>query len=126
MDQDTDSLIGEGEKKKSYTMQSNHLPSPMSILMPRQSPHNGHLGNQAAPHLSSSSPVLMLTMMLYAMEFPFEKIGTAVPVNYQFLSDTQLTLCGGMGVHNGKGKTIDAVQTLFNCSQNTDVLSILI
>lgn len=68
----------------------------------------------------------MLTMMLYAMEFPFEKIGTAVSVNCQLLSDTQLTLCGGMGVHNRKEETIDAAQTLYNCSQNTGALSILI
>lgn len=106
-------------------MQSNNLPSLTSILMPRQSPCNGHLGNQGAPHLSFSSPVLTLTVMLYAMEFPFEKIGTAVSDNQELLSDTQLTLCGGMGVHNGKGDTTDAVQTIFNCSQNTGVLSLL-
>lgn len=64
----------------------------------------------------------MLTMILYAMEFPLKKIGTAVSDNYQLHSDTQLTLCGGMGVHEGNGETIDAVQTMFNCSQNTGVL----
>lgn len=61
-------------------------------------------------------------MLLYAMEFPLKKIGTAVSDNYQLHSDTQLTLCGGMEVHEGNGETIDAVQTMFNCSQNTGVL----
>lgn len=67
----------------------------------------------------------MLTTMLYAMEFPFEKIGTAVSDNQELLSDTQLTLCGGMGVPNRKGESVDAVLTMFNCSQNTGVLSLL-
>lgn len=43
----------------------------------------------------------------------------------QLLSDPQLTLCGGIGVQNGKGETTDAVQTLFSNSQNTGVLSVL-
>lgn len=73
------------EQKKTRTTTKNkwckggHSPPPKSRPMPSQSLSSVHLGRQNFPSPSFLTPVLLLGMTLYGMDYPFVQVGSSVP-----------------------------------------------
>jgi len=89
--------------------------------MPSWSPSNGHIGRKS-PHLLVALPqLLLLSMMLYVMGYPFSQFASAVLLRPS--QPLAYSLAEGL---EWKKETCDTVKMLFSNSQNTRGLSTLV